>query len=72
MGDLDVDIISFNARGLRDFTKRRKALYEKKSSRRGIIFLQETHSVLKDEKVWTNQFGFGKDTVIFSHGKSDA
>ena len=31
-----------------------------------------TGSVLKDEKVWTNQFGFGKDTVIFSHGNSEA
>ena len=35
-------------------------------------FLQETHSVLKNEKVWTNQFGCRKCTVIFSHGKSDA
>ena len=26
----------------------------------------------KDEKVWTNQFGCGKESVIFSHGKSDA
>ena len=26
----------------------------------------------KDEKVWTNQFGCGKGSVIFSHGKSDA
>ena len=34
--------------------------------------MQETHSVLKDEKVWTNQFGCRKDTVIFSHGTSDA
>ena len=66
MGDLDFDIISLNARGLRDFTKRREVFnYEKKVSRRGIIFLQETHSVLKDEKVWTDQFGCGK-------GKSDA
>ena len=67
MGDLDVDIISLNVRGLRDFTKRRKVFnYKKqKTSRRGIIFLQETHSVLKDEKVWTNQFGCGKNTVVF-------
>ena len=74
MGDLDVDIISLNARGLRDFAKHRKVFnYMKKiTSPRGIIFLQETHSVLKDENVWTNQFGCGKDTVILSHGRLDA
>ena len=26
----------------------------------------------KDEKVWTNQLGCEKGSVIFSHGKSDA
>ena len=26
----------------------------------------------KDEKVWTNQFGCGKGSIIFSDGKSDA
>ena len=26
----------------------------------------------KDEKIWTNQFGCRKGSVIFSHGKSDA
>ena len=44
----------------------------KQVSNRGIIFLQETHSVPKDEKIWTNQFGFGKGSVVFSHGKSDS
>ena len=47
-------------------------LCEKHVFRRGIILPQETHSVQKDEKVWTNQFGCGKGSVIFSHGKSDA
>ena len=36
------------------------------------MFLQERHSVLKNEKVWTNQFGCRKDTVISSYGKLDA
>ena len=65
MCDLDVDNISLNARGLRDFTKRRKV-------RRGIIFLQETHTVRKVEKLWTNQFLLSKRYSNFSHGKSDA
>ena len=38
----------------------------------GIIFLQETHSTKRDETVWTNQFGCGTNSIIFSHGKSDA
>ena len=34
--------------------------------------IRETHGVPKDEKIWTNQFGFGKGSVIFFHGKSDS
>ena len=74
MAELNLDIISLNTAGLGDFTKRRKIFnYLKKHvSRRGIVFLQETHSVRKDEKLWTNQFGCGVRSMIFSHGKSDA
>ena len=74
MNELNFDVISLNTRGLGNFAKRKKIFnYVKKHvSRRGIILLQETHSVQKDEKVWTNQFGCGKGSVIFSHGKSDA
>ena len=74
MYDLDFDILSLNVRGLGDHTKRRKIFnYIKKHvSRNGVIFLQETHSVQKDEQVWTNQFGCGTGSVFFSHGKSDA
>ena len=33
--------------------------YAKKHvSRKGVIFLQETHSVQKDEQVWTNLCSF--------------
>ena len=35
------------------------------------VFLQETHSVQKDEQVWTNQCSCGTGSVFFSHGKSD-
>ena len=75
MGDLDFDILSLNVRGLRDYTKRRKIFHyaEKHVSRKGVIFLQETHSVQEDdEQVWTNQFGCGTGSVFFSYGKSDA
>ena len=74
MNELNFDVISLNTRGLGNFTKRKKIFnyVNKHVSRRGIILLQETHSMQKDEKVWTNQFGCGKGSVIFSHGKSDA
>ena len=74
MADLNLDFISFNTAGLGDFTKRRKILnYLKKHvSCKGIVFLQETHSVRKDENLWMNQFGCGDRSMIFSHGKSDA
>ena len=34
--------------------------------------MQETHTVKSDEKIWTNQFGCGSGSIMFSHGKSDA
>ena len=34
--------------------------------------MQETHTVKSDEKVCTNQFGWGSGSIIFYHGKSDA
>ena len=74
MAELNLDIISLNTAGLGDFTKHRKIFnYLKKHvSRKGIVFLQETRSVRKDENLWTNQFGCGDKSMIFSHGKSDA
>ena len=74
MDDLHFDILSLNVRGLGDHAKRRKIFnYAKKHvSHKGVIFLQETHSVQKDEQVWTNQFGCDTGSVFFSHGKSDS
>ena len=74
MDGLDFDILSLNVRSLGDHTKRRKIFnYAKRHiSCEGAIFLQETHSVQKDEHVWTNQFGCSNCSVFFSHRKSDA
>ena len=74
MAELNLDIISLNTAGLGDFTKHREIFnYLKKHvSRKGIVFLQETHSVRKDENLWTNQFGCGDRSMIFSHQKLDA
>ena len=45
--DLNFDMISLNAQGLRDYTKRRKVFnfMKKHTSSKGIIFMQETHSL---------------------------
>ena len=74
MADLNIDIISLNTAGLGDYAKRRKIFnyLKKQVSCKGVVFLQETHSVQKDEKIWTNQFGCGQGSIVFSHGNSDA
>ena len=74
MVDLNIDIISLNTAGLGDYTKRRKIFnyLKKQVSCKGVVFLQETHSVQKDERIWTNQFGCGQGSIVFSHGNSDA
>ena len=67
-------MISINAQGLRDYTKRRKVFnfMKKHTSRKGIIFMQETHSPKTCENIWTNQFGCGNNHNVFSHGTSDS
>ena len=74
MASLDFGIVSLNIAGLGDYVKRRKVFnyMKKQMSPKGIIFLQETHSINKIERLWTKQFGCGKGSIMFSHGKSDA
>ena len=68
------DILSLNTTGIGDSIKRRKLFnYAKKhTSSAGIVFLQETHSSEKNERLWVNQWGCGREAVIFSHGSSNA
>ena len=61
-------IISLNVRGLRDNCKRRN-IFNYYRSRGEIICLQETHSTLQDEIIWTNEWG---GRILFSHGNSNA
>ena len=74
MVELNCDLISLNTAGLRDYEKCCKVFHYLKQqvSKSAIIFMQETHTVKSDEKIWTNQFGCGSGSIIFSHGKSDA
>jgi len=50
-------LCSFNCRGIQDYGKRRKIFHYLRSTGSDIIFLQETHSSLNDEKLWKNQWG---------------
>ena len=37
-----------------------------------MIFLQETHSAKKNEEMWNNQWGCGKNSRFFSHDTSNS
>ena len=50
-------LITFNCRGLQDYTKRRKLFHYLRSIESDIIFLQETHSSKNDELPWKQQWG---------------
>ena len=68
------DVLSLSTRGIGDSNKRRKIFnyMEKNASSNGIISLQETQSCASKESIWTNQWVYGKNSVIFSHGASNA
>ena len=65
---MSLNIISLNARGLRDVNKRR-AVFKFYRDRCDVLCLQETHSTPEDESVWRAEWG-GKS--FFSHGSSAA
>lgn len=65
----NLDIASYNFRGLQTEKKRRKVfnyLHEKKHD---IVMIQETHSTKKNERVWRNEWG---GSVVYSHYNSKA
>ena len=63
--------ISNNVNGIQSTKKRLKLIEYFKSNlnSEGFLFLQETHSTLKDEVNWTQEF---KGQLFFSHGKSNS
>ena len=64
-----VDIVSYNVRGIANWNKRAKILKFLRDNIFNVIFLQETHSTRKCEKVWKTQFG---GQIFYSHGESNA
>lgn len=65
----NIHFISYNVRGLRDNLKRRKIMRFLNQRKFDVAFIQESHSVLQDEKIWQNEWG-GK--IYFAHGTNDS
>lgn len=66
---MGIKIYSQNVNGIRDFVKRRKIFTYFKQKQVDILCLQETHSVVEDEKFWKNEW---KGHVLFSHGQANS
>lgn len=64
-----LNCFSLNVRGIRDLTKRKALFLFCKSKCRDVCFLQETHSVVKDESFWSNQWG---SKIIYCHGSNNS
>ena len=62
-----ITLSSFNCRGLRNNDKRMGLFHWLKDMHNGIIFLQETHSIESDEKLWEKEWG---SKIYFSHCSS--
>ena len=67
----NLSFISNNVKGLQAISKRIKISEYLKNyvTSNGVIFLQKTHSSVKDEKLWNNEF---EGQLFFSHGKTNS
>ena len=66
----DCKILSYNVKGLQNREKRIKIFnFCKEKGKNGIVMLQETHSSVKDEVKWKNDWGAD---VFFNHGTSNS
>ena len=66
--EVDIKLLSFNVRGLRDNAKRNQIFYWLKHKHNGdkaFILLQETHSIATDEKKWEMEWGA---KIAWDHG----
>jgi exonuclease III len=67
--ELEMKIYTYNVRGLRDKNKRARLFNLFKNNMKGIIFLQETHSVPGDLDLWQKEWG---NKIFMSHGTSNS
>ena len=64
-----LEIISVNANGLGDDSKRRDVFWYYKRLNVDVIMVQETHSSAETQALWKSQWG---SEAIFSHGQTNA
>ena len=71
MTDNVITFISNNVKGIQTSQKRMKLFEYLKSyvATNGFVFLQETHSSIRDEKKWEDEF---RGKLFFSHGKTNS
>ena len=60
-------LLALNVRGLRNTSKRRAIFSYLKAQKATIFCLQETYSLIEDEKVWSAEWG---NNILFSHGSA--
>ena len=67
----NLSFVSSNVKGLQVISKRIKIFEYLKNyvTSNGVIFLQETHSPVKDEKLWNDEF---EGQLFFSHSKTNS
>ena len=67
----NLSFISSNLKGIQAILKRIKIFdyFKNYVTSNGFIFLQETHSSIKDEKVWSDEF---EGQLFFSHDKTNS
>ena len=64
-----ITLSTFNCNGLRSRDSRIKTFNWLREDYKGIILLQETHSIITDEFKWATEWA---GSIYFSHGTSDA
>ena len=64
-----ITVSSFNCRGLRDQKKRLAVFNWLKSKYKGLVFLQETHSMIEDKMIWEKEWG---SNIYFGHGNTQS
>ena len=65
----NIQVNSFNTRGLRNNCKRHNIFKWLKTSHQGITMIQETHAILTNHDQWTNDCD-GK--IFYSDGESNS
>ena len=67
----NLSLLTNNVKGLQSSKKRIKLIeyFRSKLNHNGFLFLQETHSTIKKENSWVNDFN---GSVFFSYGTSNS